>query len=152
LLTASVTTNGHAIGNVKFYNGPALLGQSSAPPYQFSWSGATVGIHTLLAQVTYDGTSTNGSLPVNVTVTNAASTVNTTPTNILFSVSGTNLNLSWPLDHTGWRLLSQTNNLATGISTNPGDWGTVAGSAGTNVIPVPILRSNKAGFFRLIYP
>jgi hypothetical protein len=67
-------------------------------------------------------------------------------------VSGTNLNLSWPFDHTGWRLLSQTDNLANGVSPNTNDWGTVAGSASTNQITIPIIRTNTAGFFRLIYP
>lgn len=151
LLTASVTTNGHAIGAVKFYDSATLLGQSTVPPYQFTWTGATTGIHTLLAQVTYDGSSTISSSPANITVTNAV-TVNTTPTNIVASVSGTNLTLSWPFDHIGWRLLSQTNNLANGISRNTNDWATITGSASTNLITIPIIRTNKAGFFRLIYP
>jgi hypothetical protein len=152
LLTASVATNGHAIGNVQFYNGAALLSQSTTPPYQFTWSGATTGIHTLLAQVTYDGSSTISSLPANITVTNAAITVNTTPTNILAKVSGTNLTLSWPADHIGWRLLTQTNNLANGISGNMNDWGTVANSASTNLVTIPINPTKPTEFYRLIYP
>jgi hypothetical protein len=151
LLTASVTTNGHAIGAVKFYDSAALLGQSTTPPYQFTWTGAANGIHTLLAQVTYDGSSTISSSPANITVTNASS-VNTTPTNIVATVSGTNFTLSWPADHTGWRLLSQTNNLANGVSRNTNDWIAITGSASTNQITIPIIRTNKAGFFRLIYP
>jgi hypothetical protein len=149
LLTASVTTNSHTIGAVKFYDSATLLGTSTASPYQFTWSGASTGIHTLLAQVTYDGSSTISSSPANITVTNS---VNLTPTNIVASVSGTNLNLTWPLDHTGWRLLSQTNNLANGISLKTNDWDTVANSASTNQITIPIIRTNKAGFYRLIYP
>ena len=153
LLTAPVTTNGHAIGAVKFYDSAALLGQSTTPPYQFTWSGATSGIHTLLAQVTYDGSSTISSAPANITVTNTAVTVNTTPTNIVASVSGgTNLNLSWPTDHIGWRLLMQTNNLATGISANTNDWGAVAGSASTNQISIAIDPTKPTEFYRLIYP
>ena len=151
LLSASVTTNGHALGNVQFYDGTALLSQSATPPYQFTWSGATAGIHTLLAQVTYDGGSTISSLPANITVTNAG-TVNTTPTNIVATVSGTNLTLSWPADHTGWRLLTQTNNLAQGISRNTNDWGTVANSASTNLVTIPIDPAKPTEFYRLIYP
>ena len=80
-------------------------------------------------------------------------TVNTTPTKIVFSVSSrTNLNLAWPFDHTGWRLIAQTNNLAKGISSNTNDWITVANSANTNLITVPITRTNKTGFYRLVYP
>ena len=47
--------------------------------------------------------------------------VSTVPTNLVWSMSGTNLNLLWPSDHTGWRLLVQTNNLAGGISSNTND-------------------------------
>ena len=152
LLTASVTTNSHAIGNVQFYNSAALLGQSTTPPYQFTWSGATTGIHTLLAQVTYDGSSTISSSPANITVTNAGITVNTTPTNIVAKVSGTNLTLSWPADHIGWRLLTQTNHLAYGISRNTNDWGTVAISASTNLVTIPINPTKPAELYRLVYP
>lgn len=84
--------------------------------------------------------------------TNVISTVNTSLTNLVFSVSGTNLNLSWPTDHIGWRLLIQTNHLANGISRNTNDWGTVANSASTNQITVPMLPANPTEFFRLVYP
>ena len=80
------------------------------------------------------------------------SVVSTTPTNLFWSVSGTNLTLSWPADHTGWRLLMQTNNLANGISSNTNDWGAVANSQQTNQIILPIIPSQSAGFYRLIYP
>ena len=82
----------------------------------------------------------------------AAITVNTTPTNIVASVSGNNLTLSWPPDHTGWRLLMQTNNLANGVSSNTNDWGTVAGSSATNQIIAPIDPTKKTEFYRLVYP
>jgi autotransporter-associated beta strand protein len=78
--------------------------------------------------------------------------VATNPTNIVASVSGTNLNLSWPADHTGWRLLAQTNNLAGGISLNGNDWGTVSGSAATNQVSLPIDPSKPTEFYRLVYP
>ncbi len=74
LLSATVVANGHAIGNVSFYDSANLLGQSATPPYQFTWTGATPGLHTLLAQVSYDGSSTISSLPATVTVTNSGTT------------------------------------------------------------------------------
>jgi len=82
----------------------------------------------------------------------ATSTVNIAPTNIVFAVSGTNLSLSWPTDHIGWRLLSQTNHLAHGISGNTNDWGTVANSASTNQVTIPLIPTYTTEFFRLIYP
>jgi hypothetical protein len=82
---------------------------------------------------------------VTLSITNA---VNTNPTNIVFSASGGNLTLSWPTDHTGWTLQSQTNNLSVGISTN---WVNVANSSATNQLIVPINLTNASVFYRLMY-
>jgi hypothetical protein len=81
-----------------------------------------------------------------------ATAVATNPTNITFSVSGTTLTLAWPADHTGWRLLAQTNHLARGISASPGDWGTVTGSANTNRVIIPIDQTKPAEFYKMVYP
>lgn len=62
------------------------------------------------------------------------------------------LNIAWPADHTGWRLQVQTNHLAAGISANPADWGTVAGSTVTNAVSLPIDTTKAGGFYRLVYP
>ncbi|HTB82628.1 MAG TPA: hypothetical protein VK742_03155, partial [Candidatus Sulfotelmatobacter sp.] len=62
------------------------------------------------------------------------------------------LHLSWPPDHFGYRLLVQTNNQSSGISTNPSDWGTVAGSTITNTAVVPIIPGQPIEFYRLVYP
>ena len=94
--------------------------------------------------------SGNGILMTDLALTNA--TIFLSKTNITAVRSGTNFNLSWPADHTGWRLLSQTNNLANGLSRNTNDWATVANSASTNQVVVPIVLTNKSGFFRLTYP
>lgn len=82
----------------------------------------------------------------------ATNSVNTNPTNIVASVSGNVLHLSWPADHTGWRLLVQTNHLASGISSNTNDWTTVSGSTGTNQINITMDPTKKTEFYRLIYP
>jgi autotransporter-associated beta strand protein len=89
--------------------------------------------------------STLGSIKV-LTV---STPVNTTPTNIVFSTAGGSLNLSWPADHIGWRLQSQTNTLSGGLTTN---WTTVAGSTTTNQVSIPTGTANGTVFFRLIYP
>jgi autotransporter-associated beta strand protein len=78
--------------------------------------------------------------------------VSTNPTNLTASVSSGSLNLSWPLDHTGWRLLVQTNNLAAGISSNPNDWATVPGANSANQISIPIGAAQTGEFYRLVYP
>jgi len=78
--------------------------------------------------------------------------VSTVPTNIVWSLSGTNLVLSWPADHVGWRLLVQTNHLASGISLNSNDWATIPNSPGTNLIGLPIDSTLSTEFYRLVYP
>jgi autotransporter-associated beta strand protein len=82
---------------------------------------------------------TNGMLSVvNGTATN--------PTNITFVVLGNTLTLSWPADHLGWILQSQTNTL------NVGNWFDVAGSSSATNAVITINPANPAVFFRLRSP
>jgi len=111
-----------------------------------------------------NGGLTNGTLYYFVvSATNSAGeSANSTPvsarpvspalTNLTATVSIQMLSLSWPADHTGWRLLVQTNHLAGGLSANTNDWGTVSGSPATNNVGVTIERTNPAEFYRLVYP
>jgi autotransporter-associated beta strand protein len=66
-------------------------------------------------------------------------------------VGGTNLVLTWPLDHTGYNLLTQTNNLNKGVSKNTNDWGTL-GYTTTNAAVIPITKTNLNSYYRLVYP
>ena len=81
-------------------------------------------------------------------------TVSTTPVPIVSSVSGggTTLDLSWPLDHTGWRLQTQTNNLSVGLTMASNTWHDVPGSTATNAVSIPISKLNPTVFFRLLHP
>jgi hypothetical protein len=81
-----------------------------------------------------------------------SSTINTTPPVLTNNVKNGSLKLAWPSDHTGWRLLVQTNNLAKGISLNTNDWAAVPGSSTTNQVSIPLNATNPAEFYRLIYP
>lgn len=74
--------------------------------------------------------------------------VNPNPTNLVWQVSSNNLRLSWPVDHIGWQLQSQTNSLSTGLGTN---WSSVTGSTASNSWNVPMDLRNGAIFFRLFY-
>jgi glucose/arabinose dehydrogenase/mono/diheme cytochrome c family protein len=49
-LQADATEPGGAISRVEFYDGTTFLGASVQFPYQFTWSDATVGVHTLTAR------------------------------------------------------------------------------------------------------
>jgi hypothetical protein len=75
-----------------------------------------------------------------------------TPPTLTNSVSGTTLTLTWPADHLGYRLLLQTNNLAQGVSSNPGDWGTVPGSTSTTTTNLPIINATLDEYYQLVYP
>jgi hypothetical protein len=71
---------------------------------------------------------------------------------ITFSVSARLLTLSWPAANIGWRLLTQTNHLASGLSLNTNDWNSIAGSSTTNIIFIPLNSTNKTQFYRLVHP
>jgi len=75
-------------------------------------------------------------------------TVNTNVTSITNTFDGSNLTLTWPQDHIGWRLQAQTNALSTGLGTN---WVDVAGANQTNLVVIPVSRTNATVFYRLIY-
>ncbi len=82
----------------------------------------------------------------NTTLVTVLVTANLTPTNILAGVTNGQLTLSWPLDHIGWVLQVQTNTLI------PTNWVNVAGSASTNQVTTPVIPTNGAVFYRMIYP
>ena len=67
-LTASVTTNGHSITKVQFYNGATLLGEDTSAPYSFTWSNVGGGNYSLTAGAVYDSGSTITSPSVGIAV------------------------------------------------------------------------------------
>jgi len=79
----------------------------------------------------------------------SASPTSTAPVNLSFAQASGAFELTWPADHTGWRLQSQTNTLGTGLGTN---WFDVSGSTTTNSLSLPIDLLNDTVFYRLIYP
>lgn len=64
----------------------------------------------------------------------------------------TNLTLSWPPDHLGWSVLTQTNHPAQGLSVDPGDWMRIAGTETNTQFTLPLAGTNPPGFYRLVYP
>ena len=71
-----------------------------------------------------------------------------TPPTLSRTFGGGNLTLSWPTDHTGWSLLTQTNTRALGLRTN---WFTVTGSTATNSMVIPVGPVEPTVFYRLFY-
>ena len=94
------------------------------------------------------GVSWTNKLAVDGTIA-VSSTVASNPTNITFSVNGSTLALSWPADHTGWILQTQTNSITVGLGTN---WIAVPGSSAVNQTNIVMNSANGSVFFRLIAP
>jgi autotransporter-associated beta strand protein len=107
----------------------------------------TVNLPENLGNVTYtwtNRTDIDGSIQVLTVVS-----VNQTPTNLVTSVSGNTLTLSWPTDHIGWRLQSQTNSLSTGLGSG---WTDVDNTSTTNAVSITLDPANGAVFYRMVYP
>jgi autotransporter-associated beta strand protein len=109
---------------------------------------ATLNLPALTGSLTWSNSlAVDGSIQV---VT--ASTVNANPTNITTSVSGNTLTLSWPADHTGWRLLVQTNTAGAGLSPATNAWYTVPGSTSVNSVTITMDPTKGSIFYELAYP
>ena len=134
-----------AVGSYKLVstnlNGSGLVDGSTLPAVTVAGNGLAGGAGTPVLQIN------NGELYLVV-----PSGVNTTPGTLSLSQVGNVLSLSWPADHTGWRLLVQTNNLAAGVSSNTNDWTTVTGSAGIDSTNITINPALPSEFYRLVYP
>jgi autotransporter-associated beta strand protein len=114
----------------------------------FSVTGSPNGNFTSIAGtpgtgLAYSFNPTSGVLSI------VTSTIASNPTNITATVTGSTLALSWPADHLGWILQSQTNALSTGLRNN---WVDVAGSAAVTSTNEPIIPSNPTVFYRLRHP
>ncbi len=128
------------------------------PAYQWRFNGAALANATNAAYTIASVAQTNfGNYDVVVTnlygttfsrLAAVASPVSITPTNILATVSGNSLILSWPGDHTGWTLQTQTNSPSTGLGTN---WVDVPGSSSVNRVTNVTQPVNGSVFYRLKY-
>jgi len=78
------------------------------------------------------------------------STIATNPTNITFSASGGSLNLTWPADHQGWTL--QSNSVSLTSSADWFDYPAATGSRDTTSVTIPTTGTTNNVYFRLKYP
>ena len=75
--------------------------------------------------------------------------VATNPTNLTAVVTGTNLVVSWPADHLGWHLETQTSPLDQGLNNNWIPW---PNSDNLTSVTIPIDPAKPTVFVRLAYP
>ncbi len=126
-LTASVSTNGHAINYVQFYNGTSLLGTSSNAPFSFNWTNVPAGVYTLFAQLNYDTGGTLGSAPALISV----NPIPAPPATVTATALATNLvSVVWSAAAyaTGYTVSRNGTPIATVSATNYLDLGLAAGS------------------------
>ncbi len=75
--------------------------------------------------------------------------VSLVPPELQMSLNGSQLQFAWPADHIGWSLQVQTDSLFSGFGTN---WFPFANSSNVNQISVPVVPTNGAVFYRLVFP
>ena len=92
--------------------------------------------------VTWD----TSQLPVNGTITVVSATASSRP-NLTSSLNRGNLSFTWPADHLGWTL--QTNSVDVA---SPAYWFAYPGSSTVTNVSFPIAPSKPQVFFRLSYP
>jgi autotransporter-associated beta strand protein len=135
---ASVVPDGET---VNFYSGATLLGSGVT-----SGGGADLVISTLAPSVyaitaTYVGDTTNTASTSPALAQTV--TVNPAPFKVAFSVSGSQLTLSWPADHVGWTL--ETNSVDLSQSS---DWFPYAGSTTNTSATITIAPAQPHVYFR----
>jgi hypothetical protein len=132
--TLSVTNRG---GTLALGNAFQLFSNSGAVAGNFS----ATNLPALGAGLAWNWNPGSGVLSV-------VSGLATNPTNITATLNGNQLVLSWPADHLGWILQSQTNSLATGLGTN---WVNVPNSTSVDTVTNTIDPAQGSVFYRLAY-
>jgi hypothetical protein len=138
-LTVPAGVSGNPLA-IQWYdtNSVAISGQTNA----------TLSIPNVQTSDAYYLVATNiyGSVTSSKVVVNVAG-INSNPTNITFSVANNQLTLTWPADHIGWELQSNSVGL-----TAPDSWFTIPGSTATNQFIVTPDLSGSNVFYRMVYP
>ena len=139
---------------------------ASAAGYNVKRAMQSGGTYTTIAQnlpgLTYadSGLSSGMTYYYVVTATNtfgesgnsseaSAQTVSAAPPQLTLVAGAGQIQLSWPMDHLGWQLETQTNSPVPGLG---GNWVTVPGSTMTNQMVFPLSPNSGGTFFRLAYP
>lgn len=94
--TVDAVSPAGAISKVDFLRNGAVVGTSTAPPYQYTWSNASAGSYSISARATdISGTTATISLPITVNGPNALPTVSlTSPTNGASFMAPANMTLA----------------------------------------------------------
>lgn len=88
-LAATVVDNGHTLNKVQFFNGTSLLAESTAAPYNWTWTNVDVGTYSLSAVLVYDTSSQMSSSTATVQVTGLPAPWKTMDVGTVVAGSGT---------------------------------------------------------------
>jgi hypothetical protein len=80
-IDADASDSDGSVAKVDFYHDGVLIGTDTSAPYSATWTGATVGVHSLTARATDNRGGTTTSSPVSVTVHDPPSVNITAPSN-----------------------------------------------------------------------
>jgi hypothetical protein len=141
---SAVSATGYNLKRSTTSGGAYTIIATNLPYLNYSDTGLTTGTayYYVVSAVNSFGESPN-SLEA------SAQTVSTNSPQLNVVSGAGEIQLSWPEDHLGWRLETQTNSINAGLGNS---WTTVPGSTGTNQVLVPIDVANGSVFFRLVYP
>ena len=143
IAASNVTVSGSCTVKITGANG--LVAGNSYP--LVSYAGTLSGSFTnLQLQTPYGWRGTLAQVGKQIVLTSVA-VVATAQPQVNVTANGSQLQLAWPSDHTGWRLLMNTN------LTNP-NWTDVSSNLVmlTNQISLPVVVTNGSVFYRLVYP
>ena len=132
-----VNATGLSVGQFPLIKYTGSIGGSGFP---------ALNLASLPANVTGSLSNDTANSSVDLVITSAPVVVNPNPANIVSSVTGNQLTLSWPADHKGWQLQSNSVGLA-----NSGAWFPVPGSTTTNQVIMKISPAATNVFYRMQY-
>jgi len=139
LAASNVTVNGSCTVKITGTNG--LVAGNSYP--LVSYAGTFSGAFTdLQLQMPYGWRGKLANSGNQISLTSVAVVATTAPL-LSLTNNGAQLQFGWPATHTGWRLQSQTNLMAT-------TWLDVPGAGATNLIFIS--PTNPSAYFRMVYP
>ena len=149
--TNAIATNVNTFAAGGTINLGALPAFAGGETFKFIEATTYAGTFGTLLPTVPDGSHTWNISQLNTaaTLTVASGGPATNPTNIVSSVGGGNLTLSWPTDHIGWTLQTQTNSRSVGLTPATNTWFDVTGSTATNLLVIPVSTGNPTVFFRL---
>jgi hypothetical protein len=142
--SAAADATGYNLKRGSSGSGPFTLVATNLPGLAFTNTGLANGaLYYYVVSGTNDFGESANSVAVSVRPVSAA------PPQLGFGLVANQMQFNWPTSHVGWLLQVQTNSLSTGLNTN---WSTLASSAGTNQVSLPIVATNGSVFFRLVCP